>query len=699
MDAVGIGGDLRDLFGFGRYIREKILPLAPVREPVAFRGWREDEESASSFFEDLETSLLEQPGQVWNVIGPSGFGKTELARWAAARWGRRFLEDPEGSPVPLWIEARSVRTIARKKRPLAIDDLPRALGVRFPAKLKERLRDLLHAHPFIAIIDRDEGPQLSMALKGIEPEGSLRHLHLSLQETLPGETVFLEPWEREAALLLAHHRLGPEGIRRISALERSPAAALVAYPLFLGHLLERLEAPLPELERDGGVPRFLRELHPEHIGAAPEFIRWCEMVLLDAGLHPDYWRAARRLHLAGPGAPEEFFGRVFRAYLLAELIHAGREYNALANSLLVEADLEIMGRVLESHRAGLGLLQGLRTSETMEATNRLNLQWKLFGPPLPEETLASVRAGVRIPGYLFRRPLSDLKLSDSDLSGVSLTLRRARDCSFSGSSFRQADLALCHFSRCRFAECDFSLADLSKSRFRKCALVKLDLSQAILGGTIFFLSSFRGTRFGCVGKGEEVRFKGSTLTDCSLEPLIPAGLFLEKCVLEAMSFQGLRPASFKGPRASFKHCDFSDFAAPKAQLAGAEFQGCLLSGASLRGADLREARFKSVSFQPGPASRAGLTPESSRAFPLYGSQSGFYAQGLVEGVYGDPEEMRTADLRETDLRGAVFRDTDLFRVDLRRSRLDVDLLALARRMGAYLDGSAGPQGGPDRLPR
>ena len=39
---------------------------------------------------------------------------------------------------------------------------------------------------------------------------------------------------------------------------------------------------------------------------------------------------------------------------------------------------------------------------------------------------------------------------------------------------------------------------------------------------------------------------------------------------------------------------------------------------------------------------------------MHGSKSGFYAQDLADGVYLDPDSMRTADLRNADLRGAVI---------------------------------------------
>ena len=70
---------------------------------------------------------------------------------------------------------------------------------------------------------------------------------------------------------------------------------------------------------------------------------------------------------------------------------------------------------------------------------------------------------------------------------------------------------------------------------------------------------------------------------------------------------------------------------------------------------------------------------------MHGSKSGFYAQDLSEGVYLDPEMTRTADLRNCDLRGATFKGTDLFRVDLRGAHMHPELRNQARRMNAFVE--------------
>jgi len=141
----------------------------------------------------------------------------------------------------------------------------------------------------------------------------------------------------------------------------------------------------------------------------------------------------------------------------------------------------------------------------------------------------------------------------------------------------------------------------------------------------------------------------------------------------------------EAPGATFRVSNLEGLRSKDAQLYKALFDRCILSNASLRGADLRSAQLIQVDFQPGPGSRSGLTALPTRTDALHGSKSGFYAQNISEGVYLDPDLLRTADLRDADLRGVFLKDTDLFRVDLRGALLDPDLRNAAMSMQAFLE--------------
>src|SRR2546426_8166674 len=144
---MGTGKDLRDLQGFGRYLEERILPLAPVIEPVPFRG-RRGEGEALPFFEDMDTHLRSRPGAVWSILGPPGTGKTYFARWAAARWAKLFLENPDGNPAPFWMDPKKLASLSAKSEAPPWQILLSAIA----GELKEAPEDLskvLAAHPVI----------------------------------------------------------------------------------------------------------------------------------------------------------------------------------------------------------------------------------------------------------------------------------------------------------------------------------------------------------------------------------------------------------------------------------------------------------------------------------------------------------------------------------------------------------------------
>ena len=109
---VGIGKQLRDEIGFGRYVRQRILPLAPPFEPAPFRGFIGEGDEPFPFLEEIESWLAKRRPGAFNVLGASGSGKTLFARWAAARWGQRFLDEPDLFPLPLWVEAKQLSNLS-----------------------------------------------------------------------------------------------------------------------------------------------------------------------------------------------------------------------------------------------------------------------------------------------------------------------------------------------------------------------------------------------------------------------------------------------------------------------------------------------------------------------------------------------------------------------------------------------------------
>ncbi|MFN0241359.1 MAG: pentapeptide repeat-containing protein [Planctomycetota bacterium] len=276
--------------------------------------------------------------------------------------------------------------------------------------------------------------------------------------------------------------------------------------------------------------------------------------------------------------------------------------------------------------------------------------------------------------------IDDLWLGDAVLDGASLRGCRieafvacdaaARDVDFTqaeiaGALMGRSKLNRALFARTQLPNGSLEHAQLNDARFLETNLRETDLTGASVDGALF----------------RDVDFQGAQLD----------GVDLRRCTLESTKFAHayLRAAQLDGVQLP----DGSDFSG--ADFTGAHLTGCRMQRANLRdarlndagladvdfeGADLRGADFTNASFHLG-SSRSGLVFDQ---VPMEGTRTGYYTDEALELAHKAPEEIRKANLRGCDLRGATIEACDFYLIDLRDAQLDPAQLEYVRRCGAIL---------------
>jgi uncharacterized protein YjbI with pentapeptide repeats len=236
--------------------------------------------------------------------------------------------------------------------------------------------------------------------------------------------------------------------------------------------------------------------------------------------------------------------------------------------------------------------------------------------------------------------LSDWTANKADLGGADLTGARARR-----ARFREADLRGAHL-----VAVDLWQADLTETRIDGADFTQANLEEARLKGRPLRLARFDGARFG-----------GADLRGCDLEDM------------------------------SLSVADFHD-----AKLQGAILTGTQMPGGNFLGADLRDAWLAEIDW-PGACLRdadlrganfhLGTTRSGMLDSPIAceGSRTGFYTDDFLDRDIKPAEEIRKANLRCADLRGANIKDVDFYLVDLRGARYSAEQARHLRRCRAILD--------------
>jgi uncharacterized protein YjbI with pentapeptide repeats/energy-coupling factor transporter ATP-binding protein EcfA2 len=296
---------------------------------------------------------------------------------------------------------------------------------------------------------------------------------------------------------------------------------------------------------------------------------------------------------------------------------------------------------------------------------------------------------------LFRAWLGGCDFSDADLAEANFEDATAADAGFPGADLRDASFIGADACRTSFRRANLSRARLIRSRLIQADFTEANLADADLTAADLWLADLSSALLQNANL-TKAKLVGAQLNDADL-----SGAILREAELTGVDLRNARLAGACFEKANLTQTQLEDVQIPQAQMKGACLKGAHLTGSSMPGADLQGANLKAAglaeiewenadlrgadlsgaTFHMG-SSRSGLV---NSPIACEGSRTGFYTDDFDDMTFKRPEEVRKANLRAADLRGAVARAVDFYLVDLRDAKLDPDVLNQARQTGAILE--------------
>ncbi len=296
--------------------------------------------------------------------------------------------------------------------------------------------------------------------------------------------------------------------------------------------------------------------------------------------------------------------------------------------------------------------------------------------------------------------LREAKFRYADLSGADLTHANLdqsilNNANCSRASFVSASLCNARGRETRFTRADFSAANAHDAQFERGNFIGSCFKSAKLNNVNFEQANLCGASF-----------LVADLTQANLEGAKFDGADFTGAILDGVRFsrQCLRVANFNRARfvnAAMAGCDCGFLSLPKANfsaatLSGADFTGSSIpqgdfSKAVLFGAKLAEIDWPHANLQGANLTGATFHMGSTRTghvnstIASEGSKTGFYTDEFHEQGFKAPEEIRKANLRGADLRGAVLDNVDFYLVDLRDALYDEEHKLWFQKCGAILE--------------
>lgn len=267
---------------------------------------------------------------------------------------------------------------------------------------------------------------------------------------------------------------------------------------------------------------------------------------------------------------------------------------------------------------------------------------------------------------------------------IDLTRANLRQASLCGASLRRAtaegaDLTEIAAKRSAWSHADFRGANLHGADLRRADLNQANFAAANLSAAVLVSAQLEGA----VLDGADCT--GADFRNAKLPRARLATASLVKTRFDRADLSEANLESVDWPGAALRKANLSRAYLTASIMAGANLRGAVLREAGLadvawEGADLRGADFSNCAFHLG-SSRSGLV---GSPIACEGSRTGFYTDESLEQDFKSPEEIRKANLRGADLRGAVVAHADFYLVDLREACYSAAQADHFRRCGAIL---------------
>lgn len=268
----------------------------------------------------------------------------------------------------------------------------------------------------------------------------------------------------------------------------------------------------------------------------------------------------------------------------------------------------------------------------------------------------------------------EINLSQANLKQASL-----RGANLRGASVAGADLTEIAAMKSAWQHADFRGAILHGANLRRADLRHADLTDVDLSGAGCVSAQLHGAKL------ERANCSGADFRNAKLKWVCLSTTNLTDARFDRADLEEANLENLHWPRAALRKANLSRAYLTASVMRGADLKGAVLREAGLadvdwEGADLRYIDFSNCAFHLG-SSRSGLV---GSPIACEGSRTGFYTDDYLEQDFKSPEEIRKANLRGADLRGAIVDRADFYLVDLRGARYTPAQADHFRRCGAIL---------------